>query len=150
MRHFPLIFTTLLSLLLDLVTKQWWGNNVFIPIWGDTIAIVSSRNTGIAFSIPLEGPFLVLVTVTVILLGAKAAWKHLDMRIWRTQLVIGLILAGALGNLYERIFFGAVTDFVKIGSFPVFNWADSSIFIGVVLLLIQYKTIERKNDNSKD
>ncbi|MBU1999204.1 MAG: signal peptidase II, partial [Candidatus Omnitrophica bacterium] len=50
------------------------------------------------------------------------------------RLAFLLILAGALGNLYDRIFFGYVIDFLDLRVWPVFNVADSAITIGALLL----------------
>jgi signal peptidase II len=62
-----------------------------------------------------------------------------------------LILGGALGNLIDRVLFGPVTDFFSMDfpdfimeRFPVFNIADSSIFIGVVLMIIDMLFIKDK------
>ena len=54
-------------------------------------------------------------------------------------------LGGALGNVLDRIFFaGRVTDFISIGEFPVFNVADSSISVGVCILLLGVWLQERR------
>jgi len=53
-------------------------------------------------------------------------------------------LGGALGNLIDRIVFGPVTDFISVGRFPVFNIADSSITIGVGLLILGLLISERR------
>lgn len=50
------------------------------------------------------------------------------------RLALGLILAGALGNLIDRIFLGYVIDFLDFRIWPVFNLADSAITIGAILL----------------
>ena len=47
---------------------------------------------------------------------------------------LGMQLAGALGNLTDRLTEGHVTDFIDIGPWPIFNVADSSILIGIALL----------------
>jgi signal peptidase II len=49
--------------------------------------------------------------------------------------VLGLILGGTIGNGFDRIFYGFVTDFINVHFWPVFNVADSAISIGVVLLI---------------
>ncbi len=54
------------------------------------------------------------------------------------DLVLGLVLGGTVGNLFDRVMFGTVTDFVALHFWPVFNVADSAVSTGVVLLLIGY------------
>jgi signal peptidase II len=49
--------------------------------------------------------------------------------------VLGLILGGTIGNGFDRIVYGFVTDFINVHFWPVFNVADSAISIGVVLLI---------------
>jgi signal peptidase II len=56
---------------------------------------------------------------------------------WWLKLAMGMQMGGALGNVFDRLMFnGSVTDFISVGTFPVFNVADSSISVGVVILLI--------------
>jgi signal peptidase II len=52
--------------------------------------------------------------------------------------VLGLVLGGTLGNGYDRIMFGTVTDFINFHFWPVFNVADASITVGVVALVAGY------------
>lgn len=54
------------------------------------------------------------------------------------RVALALQLAGAMGNLIDRLTVGAVTDFVSIWRFPVFNVADLSITVGVIVLLLPY------------
>jgi lipoprotein signal peptidase len=64
----------------------------------------------------------------------------------RADAVLGLIMGGTLGNGYERIVNGTVTDFINVHFWPVFNVADSAISIGVVALLAGY--VLRKPDTA--
>jgi signal peptidase II len=72
------------------------------------------------------------------------------------RVAISMQLGGAIGNLIDRIRFGPVTDFISVGSFPVFNIADSSITVGVGLLILalwlaeQRERRENKADKSSD
>jgi signal peptidase II len=59
-------------------------------------------------------------------------------------LSLGLLFGGALGNLTDRIFFGAVTDFIDVGFWPSFNLADSANTIGIALLLLHLLREEKK------
>jgi signal peptidase II len=63
---------------------------------------------------------------------------------------MGMQLGGAAGNLVDRLLIGKVTDFISVGTFPVFNVADSSISVGVVVLLLGVwikERNERKQNN---
>ncbi len=51
------------------------------------------------------------------------------------RFAIGLQLGGALGNLIDRLRTGAVVDFIDVGAWPIFNLADSSIVVGMALLV---------------
>jgi signal peptidase II len=58
-------------------------------------------------------------------------------------------LAGALGNLIDRMTIGHVTDFVSVGNFPVFNVADASITVGVGVLLIGMWVQEKREKKTR-
>ena len=93
-------------------------------------------NTGSSFSL-LQGatPLLVVVDVVVIgflaVLGARASRRL-------TQVGLGLMLGGALGNLADRFVrhhHGAVVDFVTLSHWPTFNLADASLTLGTILVI---------------
>jgi signal peptidase II len=103
-------------------------------------------NTGIAFSLPIPKflqIFLTLAFFTFFFFWAKKYFSQLhSLEKWGSV----FLLAGALGNFWERVVFGAVTDFLSFSlpfspyfSFPIFNLADVFIFAGVVLWLWGYK-----------
>ena len=51
------------------------------------------------------------------------------------RMALGLQLGGAISNLSDRLAFGSVTDFLSVGWWPVFNVADSSIVVGITILI---------------
>lgn len=128
---------------LDQATKAWaeWRlDDGPVSILGSDIELSLSRNTGAAFSFfqgftPLLAVLAVIITVVLV-----RAVRQADDRL--TLVALSLVLGGALGNLTDRVFRspgfleGAVVDFVKVGSFPVFNLADSAITIGTLLLVV--------------
>jgi signal peptidase II len=63
------------------------------------------------------------------------------------RLAMGLEFGGAVGNLFDRLTIGWVTDFVSIWRFPVFNVADLSITLGVIVLLLGVWSQERGKDS---
>ena len=68
---------------------------------------------------------------------------------WPLRLAMSMQLGGAIGNLIDRLTLGRVTDFISIGSFPVFNVADASISVGAVVLLLGVWLMERSEKKEK-
>jgi signal peptidase II len=135
-------------LLLDQITKYYVSSHMdlyesipVIPNWFD---ITYTRNSGAAFSMfanfPgwFRGAFLVTLAIgaVVVLLVMIARSDGINL----TTFALALILAGASGNLIDRGLHGQVVDFLRAHyydwNYPVFNVADSSITIGVTLVLL--------------
>ena len=99
-------------------------------------------NTGTAFSL-FQGQGDVLTWVS---LGAVAVLTWIYRSIhdppWVLRVAFGLQLGGAVGNLVDRFRLGHVTDFIDIGSWPIFNIADSSIVIGIGLMVFYFWFLE--------
>ncbi len=103
---------------------------VLIPEW---LEFVFVENHGIAFSLPVPGGVSSLVAVLVTLyLGWQIATRKLSNTV---KMGYALIIGGAVGNLIDRVWHGAVTDFISVSSFPVFNMADAFICVGVALII---------------
>lgn len=111
--------------------------------------LVYTRNRGIAFSLLANSEsewrsfFLIGLTALVIAFVASILWQtspHGMAASRLSRIGLALVLGGALGNLYDRLAEGAVTDFLDfyIGSYhwPAFNVADSGLTIGVGLILL--------------
>ncbi len=64
------------------------------------------------------------------------------------RLSLGLQIGGALGNLFDRLRLGHVTDFIDVGTWPVFNLADASIITGLVILAWIFMIAERDDDKA--
>lgn len=111
--------------------------------------IVHTENPGVAFGLfadlssPLRGAILIGISAAVLVLIATVLLKSPrsgERQNWLLRIALGFVLGGALGNLYDRVVHGTVTDFVEVYAdthyFPAFNIADSSITVGAVLLVI--------------
>ena len=98
--------------------------------------IVHGLNTGSAFGL-FAGftNLLVVASIIGIVFILFVFLKQNNNVIW-LRLSLGLIVGGALGNLFDRVKDGAVVDFISVGWWPAFNIADSSISIGMALLLV--------------
>ncbi len=126
---------------LDRITKSLvlarvpYGTEV--PVLGHWVGIINVHNSGAAFGVApaLAGFFLVASVVVAIGLVVYVARKPGDL--WNDA-TLGLIMGGTVGNGYERVMFGTVTDFINVHFWPVFNVADSAISIGVVALIAGY------------
>ncbi len=103
---------------------------------GPYARIVHWYNTGAAFGMFQNGnkAFIVLAVVVIGVILYYAL--RLEMAEWWLRLALAMQLAGAVGNLIDRLTLGKVTDFISVGTFPVFNLADASITLGVGILLL--------------
>lgn len=128
---------------IDQLTKVWAVSALSdgpISIVGDTVELQLSRNTGGAFSL-FQG-FTPLLAVLAVAVAVGLGWVLSRARDPVVIVALSLVLAGAIGNLCDRVFRspsflrGAVVDFVKIGPWPSFNVADSAITIGAILLVL--------------
>lgn len=134
-----LIFTIIISIILDLYTKFLAKINLDETIFviKDFIYLKYIENTWIAFSIWLTWIFLKIVTIAIITWIFIYYFKYekpkknklIDLSFW-------LILWWAIANRYERIFNSYVIDFVWIKYFAIFNLADTILTIWVILYLI--------------
>lgn len=122
-------------LILDQLTK-WYALHAFQTPWVFTpwFEFTYAENRGIAFSIPITGPFLTILTIFLIIAGSIYTKKHLPLHKTTLHLPLGLLLGGALGNLLDRALRGFVIDFISVGWWPIFNIADTAICIGGILL----------------
>ena len=91
------------------------------------------ENEGAAFSIPIPNVFLVPFTCIIIFFLGKLLIAKKTHTL--ESVAFMLIFSGAAGNLIDRIFLGKVTDFLSFWNFPIFNFADSFISVGVALYI---------------
>lgn len=127
---------------LDRLTKLWAERHlqgrpplVLVP---HVVSLDYTTNTGGAFSLLTSQPWLfvgasVLVCLVVVALSPR-------IRSTATALGLGLVLGGGLGNLTDRLFHGQgisgrVVDFIDFHVWPVFNLADSSIVVGIIVVV---------------
>lgn len=134
-----MLFMTLPAVLaLDQLTKFLVRSNLTIgqswPREG-LARITYGTNTGSAFGF-FPNATVLLIIASVVAIGFLIYFYRthaLPRPILR--FAIGLQLGGALGNLIDRLALGSVVDFIDIGPWPIFNVADSSIVIGMIILV---------------
>ncbi len=92
----------------------------------------------------------VLTALALVISAVMLVWMVRTDR-WLSILALGTVIGGALGNVIDRVRFGAVFDFLffywRDWGFPAFNLADSAITIGVILLLIDGVLADRQDRN---
>jgi signal peptidase II len=131
--------TMLLVLVLDQLSKLWVVHS-FNPgesraVWDQVFYLTYVQNQGAAFGM-LPGKswlFLIgalVVIVVLIIFNSRRPQPH------GIQVITGLIVAGAAGNLLDRVRLNYVVDFFDLGWWPVFNVADIAIVGGAILLVV--------------
>ncbi|MCX6026008.1 MAG: signal peptidase II [Chloroflexi bacterium] len=109
------------------------------------VRIVHWTNTGAAFGLFQNGGMIFTVLAIIVSGAIIYYYRNVERASWLIRFALGLQLGGALGNLIDRLTRGTVTDFVSVGTFPVFNVADSSISVGVALLLVDMLIEQRRH-----
>ena len=149
-RRAILFLISVLVILADRLSKNWIVHHIrpgyWLPVIPGVFRLSHVLNTGAAFSLlenlPPNG-----VRIGLIAFSVAAAIIVLAL-LWRagrtlslTSVALALILGGAIGNLYDRIRFHHVVDFLAVKiyhyNWPDFNVADSCIVIGACLLLLE-------------
>ncbi len=116
------------------------------------VRIVNWHNSGAAFGMFQNGGLVFTILAIVVSIFIIIYFPQVPKKEWALRLAMGLQLGGALGNLLDRLLFnGLVTDFISVGAFPVFNIADSSIFIGVCVLIlgVWISELKEKRENKE-
>jgi len=160
-RRLPwLLLISAFVVLADRLTKTWVTAHIAmggaIPIIPRVLRITHWTNEGAAFSLFAESASPQVVRWVLVSFSLIAALVvlvllvRLGNRFTATTVALALILAGALGNLHDRILYGSVVDFIEVHIFnyhwPDFNVADSSVVTGACLLLIG-SLFEKKPDD---
>ena len=130
-----------LALGLDQLTKWLVTSNMVrsqsIPEEG-FFRITYVWNTGSAFGL-FTGHGEVLTVVSLVAVALLIFfYRHAGQESLIVRMAIGLQLGGALGNIVDRFRLGHVTDFIDVGPWPIFNIADSSIVIGISIMVVYF------------
>jgi signal peptidase II len=152
-----MIFATVITILsLDQLTKFLFNKALYlnqsIPVIKGAFHLTLVHNRGAAFGILKNQTSMLIITsmLAILLIYSNLSYKK-DKAIY--NIALSLILAGAFGNLIDRLFLGYVVDFLDFRIWPVFNLADSAITVGAILLgwsmLSQKSKRKSQNYNSK-
>lgn len=130
---FSIVFAVII---IDQITKflirNYFAVNQILFILDHMLYFTYLQNTGAGFGI-FKNSIAVLIWISVIVIGVVLYFYDKI-----PKLASALILGGTIGNLIDRIFLGYVVDFIDFRIWPAFNVADSCLFIGVILLAINF------------
>lgn len=116
-----------------------------IPWLSKFVRVVHWSNTGAAFGLFPQGGVVFGVIAVVVSLAILYYYPQVPRRQLALRIALALQMGGALGNLTDRLIHdNRVTDFVSLGTFPVFNVADASVSIGVAILIAAMWIDERR------
>ena len=139
-----IIILTVIFFAIDLVSKivisDLMNVNHSIQIIDNFFYITYVRNTGAAWSIFSDKTWFLIIVSLVIIFGIVYYIYKNKPGSKLEKVGYSMVLGGAIGNFFDRVVYGYVIDFLDFVIFgynyPIFNLADSFIFIGVVLLMI--------------
>jgi signal peptidase II len=122
-----------------------------VPVIPRFLNLIHTKNAGAAFGLFSDSPatwktvLLIVVSSALLAIVIGVMWRNQQFR-WDTGVGLALILGGALSNLFDRIRFGRVVDFVDVYfrgyHWPTFNLADSAIVVGAGLLVFHLLFLE--------
>ncbi|MDG2334606.1 MAG: signal peptidase II [Myxococcota bacterium] len=157
-----------LTFLIGVVLDQWTKRTIVEHFYyGERLEVVPGlfdlthvRNPGGAFSLFADGPFewrmffFVGATILAIILLTVFLVQH-EGQDYLIPVSLGLVMAGAVGNMIDRLAYGEVIDFIDVHLWsgyiwPTFNIADSAIVLGVGLLLFDVFVAERQHAKSDE
>lgn len=149
--YFSLILIAGVIILVDQVTKAVIRQNLalqetWMPLaWLAPYArIVHWYNTGVAFGMFQNGNLIFAIIAAIVSAAIFIFYPRIPREERILRIATSMMLAGAIGNLIDRITVGHVTDFISLGSFAVFNIADMSITLGVCILVLGVWLKERR------
>jgi signal peptidase II len=106
--------------------------------------IIHWTNTGAAFGLFQSGGLFFTVIAILVSIAILYYYPRVPSSQVALRFALALQLGGAAGNLIDRLIHGIVTDFISVGSFPVFNVADACISIGTAILIAAMWVEERR------
>ena len=149
--YITMLIIVAVGLSADLITKTVFTNQT-LPVIDGVVSIFFTWNTGAGWSILSNHTLFLtilsaLLVVAMIFLAIKFRPKD-----WVFAIGFALVFAGAFGNLVDRVFFGAVRDFICLEfiNFPIFNFADVFLTIGAIMLAIWLIFLYQKKEKPSD
>jgi signal peptidase II len=147
------LYLAIIVFVLDRITKiivtKILLSSESLPVIHRIFSITLVKNTGSAFGfLPQATKFFVWFSILAIIIIVIFLFR-LKKKDFFVKFSLALIMGGALGNLFDRLAFGYVIDFLDFKIWPVFNLADFSISVGCLLLLFKMFTSPKELKKNK-
>ncbi len=137
--------------LLDQISKHWvkqvLASGETVPVIPSVLSLTLVYNPGAAFGL-LAGQRWLFIAATLLLFAVLYSMRDFVLKHMHRLLAVAVFVGGAIGNLWDRIRWGYVVDFVDLGFWPVFNVADVAIVVGAVVVAWEVIQYERRRQNS--
>lgn len=126
----------------DQLVKLWTRQTLRLEesraLWPNVFEIRRANNEGVAFGmLQGKGVWMTPIAVAIAVGAALYVYRHPKESRWN-HVAFGLLASGAIGNLFDRLVLGRVTDmfYFRLINFPIFNVADACITIATIMLMI--------------
>jgi signal peptidase II len=106
------------------------------PLVDHVLYLTVLRNSGAAFGLFQNFTAGFLVVSLLVMAAILIYYPRIPPHDWPARIGLAMVFGGAVSNAYDRGLQGSVIDFIQIPHWPVFNVADSSITVGVALLVV--------------
>ena len=149
-RYYKISSLIILSIFFDQLSKFWIRNNIEsyneIELIGSFFTLIRVENSGAFLGMGSELSYIpkliLLIIFPIVVLVAVSIYTYMDKKLDNLSLVgFSLIIGGGVANIFDRIVYGSVTDFlyINLGGFlktGIFNIADLSVTTGMILIII--------------
>tara|TARA_B100001750_G_C15338028_1_gene510787 strand:+ start:99 stop:578 length:480 start_codon:yes stop_codon:yes gene_type:complete len=144
------VFISIITIILDQLSK--FLIIIFLPLgnsWPQEgiLRFTHARNTGAAFSLFQDQSLILSIVSVIAVIFILFVFKSINNPSLLIRITFGLQIGGAFGNLIDRFRLGYVTDFIDFGWWPIFNIADSSIVVGITIMIFYFLFT---NENKKN
>ncbi|MDW3215684.1 MAG: signal peptidase II [Ilumatobacteraceae bacterium] len=131
--HRQLLIVAAATIIADLAAKAAAVRWLTDPVDLGVITVRATQNSGVAFGIGADQPFAIVAALTgvAVVAIAVAAWRGY----MGGPVGAGLLVGGGIANLTDRLVGGSVVDLFDLGWWPVFNFADVALTVGVALIV---------------
>ncbi len=139
-KYIVVLSTSFIIVLIDQITKFLIKTNFqlnqTIPIISNIFHLTYINNTGAGFGI-LKAQTWILIFISIAVIGIIFYnFDKIKNKEALLQVLVGFVLGGTIGNLIDRLAYGRIIDFLDFRIWPIFNFADSFVTVGIIGLII--------------